>query len=724
SGRKAVPWRSFSYPLTIQMASTNGTPPSPSLRPIARAMSEPGIQCESRRKVVGAHRIVVKAGTSVVSDPRGYPSLSRLGAIVEQCVWLRKQGKEVVLVSSGAVGIGRQLLRRQGLLTTSMGSVLDGHDAHTIMQQGATKKGYDSACAAAGQLGLMTLYETLFGQCDVATSQMLLTEFDFRTGERRRNLRYTMSTMLRMGVVPILNENDAVSGNEGYNTVGGMFSDNDGLAALVAAEMGAQLLVLLTDVDGVYDKHPSELDAKVVHTFTSDAEVVIGNKSDQGRGGMAAKIAAASSAAKGGVSSVIIASGRNPHTLERIVCGERVGTLFAADADQLERDAAEATAADAARAAGTAAARRGGRALCQLTGDERSEILQAVANALLAHADEILAANARDLEAAAAAKLQGPLLKRLSLSASKLATLAEGMRALAAAPEPVGQCRSHLEVSQGLVLKQVTVPIGVLLVIFESRPDSLPQIASLALRSGNGLLLKGGKEAAHSNAAMHRVIVDAVHAASGCRVPRETVGLVTTRAEIGELLKLDSLIDLVIPRGSGAVAVAVDAKTDYPAACNAAETILIHRDLLVATGGNDGGKNSGGEKVSVARRVVAALEAAGVTVHGGPAAIEAGLVPADRPTPGFKTEYGDLGVGHTETIVTEDAGTAQDFLRTVDAACVFHNASTRFSDGFRFGLGAEVGISTGRIHARGPVGVEGLLTTKWVLRSQDCHVVG
>jgi gamma-glutamyl phosphate reductase len=331
--------------------------------------------------------------------------------------------------------------------------------------------------------------------------------------------------------------------------------------------------------------------------------------------------------------------------------------------------------------------------------------------------------------------------------------------------EPIGKCISNLEVASGLKLKQVTAPIGVVLVVFESRPDSLPQIASLALRSGNGLLLKGGKEAEHSNACLHRVIVNAVHTASGGKVPREVIGLVMGRAAVGELLKLDELIDLVIPRGSNSLVmnikantripvlghaegichvyvdseadsekaadIVVDSKTNYPAACNAAETLLLHESLLADPAG-------------CASYLLRRLQTASVTVMGGPRAVEVGFIPAAAAADGFKNEYGDntitvelvpsleaaiehihnYGSGHTETIVTENAASAQRFLEAVDSACVFHNSSTRFSDGFRFGLGAEVGISTGRIHARGPVGVEGLLTTKWVLRSDTCHVVG
>lgn len=310
---------------------------------------------------------------------------------------------------------------------------------------------------------------------------------------------------------------------------------------------------------------------------------------------------------------------------------------------------------------------------------------------------------------------------------------------------------SATQIAEGLELRKISVPIGVLLIIFEARPDALPQIVALAIRSGNGLLLKGGKEAARSNALLHALIARVLDE----RVPAVGAGLVslvTSRDEIDALLKLDDVIDLVIPRGGNALvsyiqrstripvlghadgichvyldaaadedkalAIAVDSKADYPAACNAAETILVHEALAD----------------SLAPRVVDALKNAGVTVHAGPRA--AARFPDLPRAETMRHEYSSLdvalelvpdldaaiehihanGSGHTEVIVTEDAATADAFLSKVDAACVHHNASSRFSDGFRYGLGAEVGISTGRIHARGPVGVEGLLTTKFVLR--------
>lgn len=392
-------------------------------------------------------------------------------------------------------------------------------------------------------------------------------------------------------------------------------------------------------------------------------------------------------------------------------------------------------------------ARDASRRLQSLPTQERVQMLLRIADALVAHEETIMEANAEDV-AAATGSISDALLQRLVLKPSKVAQLAEGVRAIAAMQEPIGKVISRMEIAEGMILEKQTCPIGVLLIIFEARPDALPQIASLALRSGNGLLLKGGKEAVRSCAALHRVIVDAI----GPLGP-DLISLVQTRDEISSLLALDDVIDLVIPRGSNALVthiqahtkipvlghadgichvyvdadadldlaerICLDAKVDYPAACNAVEKILLH-DVHISNGG--------------AQRIISALQAAGVQVNGGDAIRQ--VLPDLPAAPSPRHEYSALevtvesvpslsagidhihkfGSAHTECIVTRDTQAAETFLRDVDAACVLHNCSTRFSDGFRFGLGAEVGISTSRIHARGPVGVEGLLTTKWVLR--------
>jgi len=750
--------------------------------PFERVPSEGELRAqtiESRQDLSSVKRVVIKAGTSVVTNDDGRFSLVRLSSLVEQIAELRRAGIEVILVSSGAVGCGRMLLRKQALLSANFHEQLANESGGSATQA----SGYSSACASAGQLGLMSLYDTLFQQVDVAISQFLVTSYDFTDSSRRQHLEASMEEIISHGMVPIVNENDAVSGNQGYTTEN-VFSDNDALASIVAGQLGAEVLLLLTDVGGLYDRPPSEAGAKIIDTYNRAQLVSIGDKSARGRGGMGAKVDSALRALDQGVQAVVIASGKEPGVVVDILGGVKpVGTLFIPGSDSATFAASSGVAAavpatqaalGAAAAAGTeaaavslsaaaqaAAAKTAARALQALSTAERSAVMKAVAAALRRNVDLILDANAKDLEAAkeATPPVASALVQRLKLSAEKVETLAVGVEQLADMAEPIGKELRKTELATGLELTQVTVPIGVLLIVFESRPESLVQIAALCLRSGNGLLLKGGKEAELSNAVLHKVVTDAVFESSEGKVARGVVALVTSRDEVTDLLQLDQAIDLVIPRGSKAlvehikkhtripvlghadgvchvfvdaaadqtkaVDICVDAKVNYPAACNACETVLFHQSAV------DNG---------LVHSVLKAMRQAGVKLHAGPAAVKQGLFgPSDAPPNGdLGVEYGDLtclvevvpslaaavahihahGSSHTECIVTEDKAQAKLFMASVDSACVFHNASTRFADGFRFGFGAEVGISTGRIHARGPVGVEGLLTTKWLLTSQ------
>jgi glutamate-5-semialdehyde dehydrogenase len=394
------------------------------------------------------------------------------------------------------------------------------------------------------------------------------------------------------------------------------------------------------------------------------------------------------------------------------------------------------------------------RRLATAKAEQRTVALSALADIMGEQDAAIDAANRRDL--AAADSLEPQLKSRLALDAKKRAGLVDGLKQLVTSADPIGVEVSRTKLDDGLVLAKVQSPIGVILVIFESRPDAVIQIASLAIRSGNAVVLKGGSEAAHSN----RVLVDCVRQGlERAGLDADAVMLVEGRAAVKELLSRGDVIDLVIPRGSGqlvrsiqegtripvlghaegichlyidaeadpamAVRLAVDGKCDYPSACNATETILVHEAFLPHIG-----------------RVADALTERGVELRVGGRLRS--LLPRARPASDddFHTEYGALivnmqvvadiaeaiahigryGSAHTDAICTEDAAAAERFLREVDSASIFHNASTRFADGYRYGLGAEVGVSTSRIHARGPVGVEGLLTTRWLLRGGG-HIV-
>jgi glutamate-5-semialdehyde dehydrogenase len=403
------------------------------------------------------------------------------------------------------------------------------------------------------------------------------------------------------------------------------------------------------------------------------------------------------------------------------------------------------------------AAKRAGRKLASLSTEEKNQILLQIAKSLERHVDEVLAANAED--AAESAKLvdrgemSKALYQRLLLTPEKYQGMIDGVKAVAKLDDPAGRVLLRTLLDDGLVLEKVSVPLGLLAIVFEARPDAITQISALAIKSGNAVILKGGKEVERTM----RAVLGAIHGAlreSGS-VNGAAVSGVYGRAPVEELLKLEGVVDLVIPRGSNAlvqhiqkntnipvlghadgvchvyidsaadvdmaIAIAVDSKVQYPAVCNAVETILVHQAI------------SG----DVLPALVDALESKQVKVRGDERTRQ--LLP-ERPIDlvgddEWHTEYSDLivavrivddldgalehverfGSHHTDAIVTEDAAAAKRFLNEVDSANVLHNCSTRFSDGFRYGFGSEVGISTSKLHARGPVGLEGLVTYKYRL---------
>jgi delta-1-pyrroline-5-carboxylate synthetase len=729
-----------------------------------------------------AKRVIIKVGTSTLSPVDQYFNLTNMANIVERAANLYHEGKEVMIVSSGAAGVGRQLLAKQSILRRSMQELLSpsvettNHHEIPGMPADQAAKAFSSACAAAGQLGLMSLYETMFNQFDIPIAQILVTSFDFTSQERRRNIQFVISQLLSKGVLPILNENDPVSMSQSNIQT---FSDNDSLASLVAIEMNAQLLILLTDVDGVYDRPPTEPGAKIIDLYSEEVGFQVGEKSTQGRGGMSAKVDAALRAVKGGVQAVVVAGGFQFNCIDKIMKGETIGTLFLARPDAetgfnsinssntnlsaLGQHGAVSNIAQYSQQVMSGVvnieqiaknARVGSRQLQSLSPEQRTRILLSIATALEARTDDILQANSLDVAIAKEDHVALSLLNRLQITKEKLGILAEGIRSIANQTDPLDVVMEVKELADSLILDKIRTPIGVLLIIFESRPDCLPQIAALAIRSGNGLILKGGKEAEHSNVLLHSIITECIdRETDGCVSPG-VIGLVTTRADIKSLLQLDQYIDLVIPRGSNdlvkyiksnttipvmghadgvchiyvdatadsskALRIVVDSKTDYPSACNAVETVLLHTSTVES---------------GLADRLLRRLRSSGVTLYGGVHAQSLGLT--ENAAEDMHCEYGDLQVnvevvnstaeaiehinkyssGHTECIVAEDTVTSEMFVKGIDSACVFVNASTRFSDGYRFGLGAEVGIATGKIHARGPVGMEGLMTYKWVLRS-------
>jgi glutamate-5-semialdehyde dehydrogenase len=398
-------------------------------------------------------------------------------------------------------------------------------------------------------------------------------------------------------------------------------------------------------------------------------------------------------------------------------------------------------------------ARAAFRQLARLSADDRRRIVHAMADGIEQNHQPIIDANAHDLDAASKAGLSGAMIDRLRLDAKRIAAMVEGVHQVADLPDMLGKRISRYENPRGMAIERVRVPLGVVLMIYESRPNVTADAAALCFKAGNAVILRGGSEAVNSNRAIAEAML---HAAGEAGMPAHAIQLVPTtdRAAVRELLQLEGFIDLVIPRGGEgliravaessripvmkhykgvchvyvdraadldmAMAIAVNAKCQRPGVCNAMETLLVHEDVADA----------------FLPRVGEALREWGVEIRGDERVCNliAGARPASEDD--WEAEYLDLilavrvvrdldeaithiekyGSRHTDAIVTEDEDAAQRFLHEVDSASVFVNLSTRFSDGSEFGLGAEIGISTDKLHARGPCGIEALTTYKYVSR--------
>ena len=381
---------------------------------------------------------------------------------------------------------------------------------------------------------------------------------------------------------------------------------------------------------------------------------------------------------------------------------------------------------------------------------ERQLYLHSIARILNENKDLIFAENKKDMDNAKAAGIPDAILHRLLFSEEKLASATKGLEELALQKDPIGRTREKRELDPGFILEKRTFPIGVIGMIFEARPDALVQIAGLSLRSGNGIILKGGKEARLTN----RILVKLIKKATEDSLFGDNWILgIESHEDVDCLLKAEGYVDLLIPRGSNAfvrhvmdntripvmghadgicttfvdesadqdkaIDICVDAKIQYPAACNATETFLVHsaiaetflprlNDALVA---NKVRIHADGKALSYMKDAIAATEE---DFHTEYLALECAVRIVDSVKEAID-HIQSHGSHHTDAIITENRKNADLFISYVDSADVFINCSTRFSDGFRFGLGAEVGISTSKLHARGPVGLEGLMTTKWIL---------
>jgi len=404
------------------------------------------------------------------------------------------------------------------------------------------------------------------------------------------------------------------------------------------------------------------------------------------------------------------------------------------------------------------AARAAARVLAASSVDQRNDALLQIRATLSADRDAILAANARDLEDGRAQGLDSALLDRLALNASRLDVLEEGLEQVAALPDPIGELSDVRRMPSGIDVGTMRVPLGVIGMIYESRPNVTVEAGALCLKAGNAVILRGGSEAIHSNMRLGKSLATGL-AAAGLPIEAAQVVPVTDREAVGALLRMPEYVDLIVPRGGKGLIqrvaaesqiailkhldgichvyidkdadpekahrIAINAKTQRYGTCNTMETLLVAK-----------------AQIGLLPRLVAALQEQGVEVRGcADARSAAPDITADATEADWATEYlapvlsvkvvddvdeamahiDRYGSDHTESIVTENPATADRFLREVDSGSVMHNASTRFADGFEYGLGAEIGISTGKLHARGPVGLEGLTSRKYIVKG-DGHI--
>lgn len=674
--------------------------------------------------------VVIKIGTGVLTREDGTLDGASLARLVTAIADLSGEGRRCILVSSGAVGAGTSVLG------------LSEYPEDVPTRQ---------AAAAVGQTRLMHAYQNLFSHFEIDVAQLLLTGDDFPSAEHRGRIKDTLQRLLQQpGIVPVINENDSVAVEE--LRVG----DNDLLSARVAILVGARLLVLLTSVDGLLP--PGSED--IIEVVEEVGEVLGYARGDaKGRfsmGGMGGKLQAVQMAVEAGVETVI-ANGRRPERLQAIVEGGGYATRFPPRVGG-ERIAPELIMTDeeiheTVYGMGRAA-RQAAYGLAQLDSEAKNAILRAMAGELRRRSSVVLEENAKDLAAGEERGLSAAMLDRLHLDEARLEAIAAGIEKVASLADPVGEVLADWTRPNGIRIEQVRVPIGVIGIIYESRPNVTSDAAVLCLKSGNATILRGGSEAIHSN----RAIAEALQTGGKpAGLPANAIQLIpfTNRASVKELAGMDQYLDLIIPRGGKglietvvslarmpvikhydgichvfvdvgadlamAAGIVIDSKTQKPSVCNALETLLVHE----------------GVAEEFLPGLADRLAARGVELRGCEQTRELlGEVVVPATPEDWDTEYldyilaikvvGSVGEAidhinahssqHTESIVTEDTATAERFLREVDSACVLHNVSTRFSDGEEFGFGAEIGISTGKLHARGPMALRELTSYQYRVR--------
>ena len=673
-------------------------------------------------------RIVIKIGTSTLAHNTGRLNIRRTEVLCKVISDLKNAGHEIVMVSSGAIGMGAGKLS---------------------LKERPSDMPTKQAAAAVGQCELMYTYDKLFGEYNHTVAQILLTSEDIEHDDRRQNVENTMERLLSLGAIPIINENDTISTSEI------VIGDNDTLSAIVASTVHADLLVLLSDIDGLFTadprKDPSATLIPTVCEITPEIKAMTsGAGTNLGTGGMTTKIQAAQIATENGI-DMVIANGADPVILYDIADGKQAGTRSLRRKNALKERTKRIMKETKCilREAKAAVS-----SLAVLKSEEKNKALLAMADALIADTSSILCENKKDMDAAKDT-ISSVMLDRLKLDESRIRAMADGIRAVAALPDPVGRILSDETRPNGLHIQKVSVPMGVIAIIYESRPNVTSDAAALALKSGNVCVLRTGKEAFHSAFSIVTALKKGLHS---CGINEQVINLIedTSRKSALDLMRAVGFIDLLIPRGgaglikacveqalvpciqtgtgichiyvdkdadlSMALRIVENAKMSRPSVCNAAEVCLVHRDVakkflpMLQKSLCDPSREHPAKLL---------LDKEALSIIDG--------TPADEND--FDTEFLDYilavhvvsdvneaiahiashSTHHSESIITQNEQTAALFTTLVDSAAVYVNASTRFTDGGEFGLGCEMGISTQKLHARGPMGLRELTAYKYVI---------
>ncbi len=680
-------------------------------------------------------RIVVKVGSNVLAREDGKIDVTRMSHIVDQIVWLRQNGYEVIVVSSGAVSCGRSELK----LDQEHDHKLDSVEQRQLF-------------AALGQVKLMELYYDFFREFGVHVGQVLTMKKNFSTEEEYLNQKACVRVMLENGVVPIVNENDTVSITEL------MFTDNDELSGLMATMMECDELFLLTNVDGVYDGDPQSPQSHIipfVETNRDIASYVNEEHSSHGRGGMASKLHTAHLVAEQGI-RVVIANGTRTNILIDLVTQPQSvpHTDFRVGGKEKQKgDGIAISPLSAATKERFAKVKEASIELADMTDESRRTVLEALSQEVMKAKEQLLQANLLDLSRMDEAS---PLYDRLKLTPQRLDDIAADMRRVATLPSPLGAISKDRVLDNGLHLRRMSVPFGVIGIIYEARPNVTFDVFSLCFKTGNACVLKGGKDAQHTNIAAVSLIHKVLERFDVNPFAVEL--LPATHEATDEMLNAVGYIDLCIPRGgrrlidtvrkqakvpvietgAGVVHCYFDetgdstigsliidnAKTRRPSVCNSLDTLLIHK-----------------KRLQDLPLLLHSLADKGVELYADATVLQTikGHYPEhllhEATDTTWDTEWMSLrmgvkavsnldealhhiatyGSGHSESIVTEDESAQRLFQAKVDAACVYVNAPTSFTDGGQFGMGAEIGISTQKLGARGPMALEELTTYKWLI---------